>query len=98
MGLFTRCLELSSQKGDKIGPFFGAGVILVDNFGGQGLGAIEDIKNGQKIFAGVTIISKFMSGWPLLSDDVYKMVDLGIVPKLETGHAFGVGAINFYEP
>jgi hypothetical protein len=94
-GIVYPVLEVASITVDKT-PFYSVGVVLVENFGSQKLGAIKDIKDGQKIFGGITLIVRDRKEVPV-SVDVHKILERGFFFN-NGGHVFGIGAFNFFEP
>jgi hypothetical protein len=94
-GIVYPVLEVASMTADKT-PFYSVGVVLVENIGSQELGAIKDIKDGQKEFGGIAIFKKDHEK-SSVSVDVHKMLKEGFFSR-ENAHIFGIGAFNFSEP
>lgn len=94
-GIVYPVLEVASITVDRT-PFYSVGVVLVENFGSQKLGAIKDIKDGQKFFGGITLIVRDRKEVPV-SVDVHKILEQGFFFN-SGGHVFGLGAFNFFEP
>jgi hypothetical protein len=93
-GVVYPVLEFAGIKDEKIG--YNIGVVLVEQLGIQNLGAIKDIKDGQKDFWGVTIFVKDREIIPV-SEDVHRMLEEGFFYYNGHEHYFGIGAINFFE-
>jgi len=71
--------------------------VLVEGIGIQGLGAIKDVKDRQKEFWSIDIITKDKKTIPV-SEDVHRMLKEDFFYYNGREHYFGIGVINFFEP
>lgn len=83
------------QTNGKIG--YNIGVVLVEGLGEQGLGAIKDVKDGQKEFWNIYIKTNDVKEMPV-SEDVHRMLKEGFFYYNGREHYLGIGLINFFEP
>ena len=88
-------LEIAGIKDGRIG--YNIGVVLVEGIGSQGLGAIKDVKDGQKKFSNIYISTKDNKAMPV-SGDVHRMLKEGFFYYNGKEHYLGIGVINFFEP
>ncbi len=88
-------LEIAGIKDGRIG--YNIGVVLVEGIGSQGLGAIKDVKDGQKNFSNIYISTKDNKAMPV-SEDVHRMLKEGFFYYNGKEHYLGIGVINFFEP
>lgn len=94
-GVVYPVLEIAGIKDGRIG--YNIGVVLVEGIGIQGLGAIKDVKDGQKEFWDIYINTKDIKAMSV-SKDVHRMLEKGFFYYNGREHYFGIGVINFFEP
>ena len=94
-GVVYPVLEIAGIKDGRIG--YNIGVVLVEGYGQQGLGAIKDVKDGQKKFSNIFIITKDNKAMPV-SEDVHRMLEEDFFYYNGKEHYLGIGTINFFEP